>query len=276
MKENLINNATDNAPTSEHPAVIDTPEPLSGTVIDFTADEIKLYETLKQEIEQQASNIREAIFEIGKRLFYINQHQLYKIEGYTSISAMAADKLGLNRKACSNYIGFCECFGDIDEETGSCTGLLPEYQDAEISKLEALLPVARKYPSHLSEFSTKMTCDEIKAKKQAITGRKKKEVSNQKVPEKEEGADTNITEEAATEPPVSESHPDSPASEEQKPMPPAKRPLKKSKKLLELKNLEELSPENSALIQKVKEFRQRHPGKKYFFSISILYEEETV
>ncbi len=260
MSKNSVNNMKIDAPTSKLPVSVDTPEPLRETVLDFTPDEIKLYENLKLEIEHQASNIREAIFEIGKRLFYIKWHKLYKIEGYTSISALAADKWGLNRKKCSNYIGFCECFGDIDEKTGSCNGLRPEYQDTGVSKLEALLPVARKHPDQLSKFSLQMSYGKIRAQKQELN--------------KEEEANTNVTEEAATEPPVSVCSPDSPASEVKKPTPPAKRVLRKSRKIMELKSLEEISPENSELIQKIKEFRQRHPDQEYHFSINIIYKEE--
>ena len=41
-----------------------------------------------------------------------------------------------------------------------------------------------------------------------------------------------------------------------------------------MKSLEEISPENSELIQKIKEFRQRHPDQEYHFSINIIYKEE--
>ena len=69
MSKNSVNNMKIDAPTSKLPVSVDTPEPLRETVLDFTPDEIKLYENLKLEIEHQASNIREAIFEIGKRCF---------------------------------------------------------------------------------------------------------------------------------------------------------------------------------------------------------------
>ena len=47
MSKNSVNNMKIDAPTSKLPVSVDTPEPLRETVLDFTPDEIKLYENLK-------------------------------------------------------------------------------------------------------------------------------------------------------------------------------------------------------------------------------------
>ncbi len=83
---------------------------------DYTAQEEKLLKTLVARIVDANSKAEGLAQTIASSLWEIDAKRLYRIEGYTGISAYATDKFGMSKGTVSNAIAVIERFAD--KETG--------------------------------------------------------------------------------------------------------------------------------------------------------------
>lgn len=256
---------------------VPTPEPkdvvtAASEVLPFSAAEIDAYDCAKAEISKGMKNIRDACFEIGQRLYYIDMHQLYKLDNFTSTAKLAKAKWGIIEKDCSNYLNFCKCFGIIDEATHSCRGLQERYMAYSESQLEELLPIARKCPERLNEFSEDMTRDQIRAKKGLILTKKKKPKKGTAPKSKKLPATKPANIRKAAE--ESEPTENEPAEVCNLPAPAQpKRKAKKRRQLLRASDLAELNRNYEEIQQEVRRFCEEYHTRDCRFYLFVEVEE---
>lgn len=145
--------------------------------LSFQAEEIQQYKNICDNIHKEITGVESSYLKIALELYKIRQKRLYQIDNYANVYDMAYDKFMLSRGTCCNYINICEKFGIIDEATGECTGLLPEYEDFSSSKLVAMLQLPKEL---CKEITPNMSVREIRRKRQIYEERLQPELTTKK------------------------------------------------------------------------------------------------
>lgn len=273
MLNNNSSNSQNGIPTLE-PA--DEQITTNSEVLPFSADEIDTYERIKAELPQKMEALRDTCLEIGKQLYYIERHRLYRLDGFHSTAELAEATWDISKKTCSLYIGICKYFGALDEEANACLGLRDEYSQYSEAQLEELIPVARKYPEHLDRFPVTLTVLKIRAEKKALFA---------EMGDSPKGSSCASEESPAAEPAVIETIPAEPVPAEPDPTevsePPASaRPKRKrkriiQKKLLIMNKVPEPIQANEEFNQRDQQFREEYPNRKIRYYVIGEAEEES-
>lgn len=210
-------------------------EQVTGEPIDsiFKLDDIERYHEICNNIQTELCKVETSYLTIACDFYAIRHKKLFQIDNYANAYDMALEKYGLSRGTCNNYINICEKFGAIDESTGECTGLKPEYTDYSSSQLVQMLQVPKE---HLKDFSPDMSVREMKRQKEIY---------------KEKGVPLEA--------------PNEPKSNSAKTK---KLELMKSKDITEV-----LKTDNPLLAEKLSIFESEHPDTDFDISITLVYKE---
>lgn len=224
---------------------IESIEKVSGEVvdmpIDFTLDEKAFYEKSCDTIRKEINKVEGFYLSIAKEVYCIYRKGFYKIGNYPNIYDLANKEFSLSRATCNNYINICEKFGIIDQATGRCTDLRPEYKDFSASQLVAMLPMENN-PQLTEEmrkemrkgFNSKMSVREIRRKYNTLLDRI--ETGRQAIEQKKEPS-----------------------------------PRKSQKmELLKVSNIDEVL---ATVSQKFAEFERIHPDMEYDIAVTVEYKE---
>lgn len=179
-------------------------EKVKGDIVPFPKDVIQSYEAICSHIHTELDKAETSYLVIARELYVIRHKKLFQIENYASVYEMAQEKYGFSRGACNNYINICEKFGQIDEKTGECTGLLPEYESYSSSQLTEMLQVPKE---HLSEFTPDMSVRKMRRlkktyKENGIPLEDSKNANSTKTKKKELLKSKDITEVLKTDNPL--------------------------------------------------------------------------
>lgn len=192
--------------------------------------------SLCADIDQSMKDIKKSYLIVAIKIYAINNRKLYKAAGYTNIVEMAMKKWNLSAATTSCFLNICRRFGSMDQETGDCIGLRPEYENYSSSQLREMLPISEE---HLSQFKPDMTVQEIRNRKKYL---KEQNPSA----EEETSADKKQKKSSRT----------------------------KNLELLAINNPADLDNDKSALMEKLDAFENSHPGLRYRIIVNLTYEEE--
>lgn len=122
------------------------------------------YQEIKEALRNDLNQLAQSFVVIGYRLKKIRDEELYKIDGYKTITEFAQAEYNLSQTATSRFIAINDRYS-VD---GSSPKLLPEYEGYGYSKLSEMLTLSEDELKLISIRTTRAEIREIKqAKKEA-------------------------------------------------------------------------------------------------------------
>lgn len=213
-------------------------ESVTGEVIPtpFSEADEKNYQSLCAELSLDVTQIEDRHIAVAGKLAVIYEKKLYKVGNYGNIYDFGKEKFGLSRGYCCNHINIAKKFCQYDEQSGTYTGLLPEYKDFSMCQLIILLSMPKELHS---KVSPDMELPDIKRLKKTY-------MNPEQLPD---GTEANTeTKNKKTE---------------------------KKTELLRADNVSALSDMSRELLeQKIMEFEAENPDVPYTLSISVVYDSE--
>ena len=102
--------------------------------------ELSNYQGIKEKIKTELNRVAQGFVEIGFRLKQVRDEELYKLDGYNSITEFAKDEYKLSQWDTSRFIAINDKFST----DGSSPRLLEQYEGFGYSKLTEMLSFRKR------------------------------------------------------------------------------------------------------------------------------------
>lgn len=134
--------------------VIKDIEAVRGDVINHTPEEIERFKESCKQIQREQESMQKSYLKIAIPYYNICVNKWFKILGYPDVYSFAKKEFSICRGRCTEFRKLIENFGFIDENTNCCTGIKPEFQNYDVSKLIEMSKMTPEQRAHVTEKTT--------------------------------------------------------------------------------------------------------------------------
>lgn len=134
--------------------VIKDIEAVRGDVINHTPEEIERFKESCKQIQREQESMQKSYLKIAIPYYNICVNKWFKILGYPDVYSFAKKEFDICRGRCTEFRKLIENFGFIDENTNCCTGIKPEFQNYDVSKLIEMSKMTPEQRAHVTEKTT--------------------------------------------------------------------------------------------------------------------------
>ncbi len=135
-------------------SVVKDIEAVRGEVINHTPEEIDQFEELCRQIHKEQLSMQKSYLGIAIPIYNVYVKRWFDILGDSDIYNFAKRVFGISRGRCSEFKKVVENFGSIDKRTQCCTGIKPEFQNYDVSKLIEMSKMTPEQRAHVTEKTT--------------------------------------------------------------------------------------------------------------------------
>lgn len=117
------------------------------TVVEGQLPDVQLQKEYKKRcsiIRKQVSNIQNSFLTIAFQLYWIREHNMFRLEGCKNIYDYAEKEYGIGRTSCCNLVCIVEHFASRDEKGNVIESIAECYQNFTASQLVAMIGMSEE------------------------------------------------------------------------------------------------------------------------------------
>lgn len=146
-----------------------SPEETALTIVEGQVPDVQLQKEYKKRcniIRKQVANIQNSFLVIAFQLYWIREHNMFRLEGCKNIYDYAEREYGIGRTSCCNLVCIVEHFASRDENGNVVECIADCYQNYTASQLVAMIGMSDETKAQVTPDMSVRTINKMRKEEQ--------------------------------------------------------------------------------------------------------------